>query len=159
MAAPSQTVRRDWYEGDDPGVACFLADDAQGVVIPAATFTTGWTISVYDLSADPSAIVRSIDNTTLPASMMVFPTPTAPATTTLDGYWAASGGTNDVGYNIRHYMHNAQTTAGSVALTGFIPGHTYRSVYLIQTGAFTGAAALAGQITFVREGTCLARNG
>lgn len=131
-------LKRDWMQGDDPGMSAWYVVGADQSALVSAD-VTGYSIAVYDLTARPSALIATLTSTT--PALAVYNSPQ------LDGYWSK----DDVGYNVRHYMKASHAT--------FLPGHSYRFVYTLTTGAFDEASGNWGAITLVREGACKARGG
>lgn len=131
-------LRRDWMQGDDPGMNCWYVVGAEQTAIVAADLSS-YSIAIYDLTARPSALIATLSSTT--PALQVF------NSAQLDGYWTK----DDIGYNVRHYMRDSYAT--------FVPGHAYRFVYTLTTGAFDEGAGNWGAITLVREGACKARGG
>lgn len=137
---------RDWLEGDDPGMGMWAVRGPNQEAIVTADVVS-WTMSAYDMTADPTAIiVPDANGTSAGANTFV-----CKAGISVDTFWTK----DDIGYNIRHYIRNGDFT--TIVLKAM---HQYRFVYLIQLGSFDGAANHKyGQLTLVREGTCRARGG
>ncbi len=136
---------RDWMEGDDPGMGMWAVRTSDQVAFITADIVS-WTMTAYDMSADPTAaITPDLNGNNTVTNFFV-----AKAGITVDAFWTK----DDIGYNIRHYIRN-----GDFTTTPLKAMHQYRFVYLIQTATFDGTAHKSGQITLVREGTCRARGG
>lgn len=139
-----QSTRRDWVDGEDPGMNCFLLRGPDGEVLQAATAgtITSASCAVYDLTTNPSALLTTLTNIHSGTRWHAFDVATQ------DGFWTE----DDIGYNVRHYLR-ASDFSGATAL---VPGHTYRFVYVFVTDDFTdGSTNDTGTITRVREGTCI----
>lgn len=145
----AELLKEDWFEGDDPGMNLFAVKTPKGEVIQNGDITS-WNLRVIDLTGDPTVELTPDDNSSNASGTNLF-TCTSSTVLTVDGYWTK----NDIGYNIKHYVRNADMTT-----VPFKAGHHYRFVYRIQTGAFDGLSnRKCGQITLMREGTCRARGG
>lgn len=123
-------------QGDDPGMNTWYVVGADQTALVTAD-VTAYSIALYDL--DTGTLVSTLTTTT--------PALTVYNSAQLDGYWTR----DDIGYNVRHYLKNSDWT--------LTPGHTYRWVYTLTTGAFDEGAGNWGAITLVREGACKARGG
>jgi hypothetical protein len=146
MSTHPGIVKRDWWEGDDPGMTAWYVLGPNGDLL-VNSYVTGWTLYVYDLTAGPTAILGTYVAADLDNDVTTL------SSATVDGYWEG----NDTGYNVRHYLavpDLVDVDAASVLKAG----HSYRFVYVIETAPFDGSTAGAwGDITLVREGSCLAR--
>lgn len=140
-------IQEDWEEGDDPGMNMWRVPGADGVMLVAADVTS-WTLKVYDLTVDPTVGIVPDSNSSGTANSNNFRT--FNSLQVGDGFWSK----DDIGYNLRHYVNNADLTS-----TPFKAGHTYLFVYKVLTSAFSGSSGDFGQITLQRRGTCRGAGG
>lgn len=145
-AVPNVIVR-DFWEGSDPGytMARLVAPDETALTSLAGST---WSLVVTDLTT--GANITAGQPGTFSGAVFTE-NPYFSATLLVDAYW---GGTDDIGYNIRHYVRAADFNAP--ALLG---GHSYRFEYQIVTPTFATSGGVPtanawGPISFVREGTC-----
>lgn len=134
----------DWDVGNDPGMSSWRVTGASGVVLQVAD-VTGWTMSAYDLTADPTAVIATLSGDANTENFATYNN-----LQLSDGYW----GKDDIGYNLRHYLRASDFDPPLKAL------HQYKFVYLIETPEFDATPDPGwGVITLVRRGTCLSRGG